>query len=111
MMNSSRSKKRVLDLSMSVDGRVISSSGLKPESALEEAQELVVRIHPLIAGNPSVKGKSVLCQGFLSEERRFVLKSIKDEGGGVATLHYTRDRNSKSKSQKRSQRKSLSKAN
>lgn len=111
MMNSSRSKKRVLDLSMSVDGRVISSSGLKPESALEEAQELVVRIHPLIAGNPSVKGKSGSCQGFLPEERRFVLKSIKDEGGGVATLHYTRDRNSKSKSQKRSQRKSLSKAN
>lgn len=84
---------------MSVDGRMISSSGLESESALEEAQEFFVRIHPLIAGKTSVKGKSALCQGFLSKERRFVLKSIKDEGGGVATLHYTRDRKSQSKSQ------------
>jgi hypothetical protein len=99
MMNSSRSKKRVLDFSMSVDGRVISSSGLKPESALEEAQEFFVRIHPLIAGKTSAKGKSALCPGFLSEERRFVLKSIKDEGGGIACLHYTRARNSKRKAQ------------
>jgi hypothetical protein len=105
MMNSSRSKKRVPDFSMSVDGRMISASGLEPESALEEAQEFFVRIHPLIAGNPSVKGKSALCPGFLSEERRFVLKSIKDEGGGVACLHYTRARNSKSQSQSQSQRK------
>jgi len=76
---------------------MISSSGLEPESALEEAQEFFVRIHPLIAGETSVKGKSALCQGFLSEERRFVLKSIKDEGGGVATLHYTRARKSQRK--------------
>jgi len=93
MMNSSRSKKRVPDFSMSVDGRMISSSGLEPESALEKAQEFFVRIHPMIAG------KRALCQVFLSEERRFVLKSIKDEGGGVATLHYTRARKSQSKSQ------------
>ena len=99
MMNSFRSKKRVPNFSMSVDGRMISSSGLESESALEEAQEFFVRIHPLIAGKTSVKGKSALCQGFLSKERRFVLKSIKDEGGGVATLHYTRDRKSQSKSQ------------
>jgi hypothetical protein len=89
-MKSSRSTERVLDFSISVDGRVISPAGLDPLMRLEAAREVFIRIHPVIQGNARVKGKGDCSQGFLSKDQRFVLKSIKDEEGGVARLHYIR---------------------
>ena len=90
MMKSSRSTERVLDFSMSVDGRVLSPSGFDPMTALEAAREVFIRIHPVIQGNARVKGNGDLSQGFLTKDQRFVLKSIKGEEGGVARLHYIR---------------------
>jgi hypothetical protein len=79
---------------MSVDGRVISSLGLDslfvPEEVLEEVQEVFVRIHPMIKGASEAKAGSARSQGFPCKDRRFVLKSIKDDGKGVACIHYIR---------------------
>jgi hypothetical protein len=75
---------------MSVDGRVISPSGFDPMIALEAAREVFVRIHPVIVGATSGNGRGAGFQGFLSKDRQFVLKSITDEKGGVARLHYIR---------------------
>lgn len=91
-MKSSRLTERVLDFSMSVDGSVISPSGFDPMSDLEAAREIIVRIHPVIVGATAWEGRGTGFQGFLSKDRRFVLKSIKDEEGGVARLHYIRSR-------------------
>ena len=89
-MKESRSTERVLDFSMSVDGRVISPSGFDPMISMEAAREVFVRIHPVIVGATAGKGRGASFHGFLSKDRRFVLKSIKDEEGGVARLHYIR---------------------
>jgi len=86
----SRSTERVLDFSMSVDGRALSASGCDPVSAIQRAQEIFVRIQPVITGNAPIQVKNNVHQGFLPDDQRFVLKSIKDEGGGVARLHYMR---------------------
>ena len=75
-MKSSRSTERVLDFSMSVDGRVLSPSGFDPMTALEAAREVCIRILPVIQGNARAKGKGDLSQGFLTKDQRFVLKSI-----------------------------------
>jgi hypothetical protein len=91
-MKSSRITERVLDFSMSVDGGVISPSGFDPMIALEAVREVFVRIHPVIVGATAGKGGGASSHGFLSKDRRFVLKSIKDEEGGVARLHYIRSR-------------------
>jgi len=92
-MKLSRSTERVVDFSMSADGRVISPSGFEPSICLEEAQEVFVRIYPVIEGNAQSKGKSGFCKGFLSkdQEQWFILRSVQDEGEGVARLHYVRD--------------------
>lgn len=89
-MKMSRSTERVGNFSMSVDGRALSPSGCDPISAIEDAQEIFVRIHPVISGNAPIKVENNVSQGFLPKEQSFVLKSIKDEGGGVARLHYMR---------------------
>jgi len=93
IMKSSRSTERLVDFSMSADGRVNSPSGFDPLICLEEAQEVFVRIHPVIEGNAQSKGKSGFCKGFLSkdQEQWFILRSVQDEGEGVARLHYVRD--------------------
>ena len=82
-----------MNFSMSVDARAISQSGFDPSMHLESAQEVFVRIHPVIAGNAQSDGGSDFCQGFLSkdQEQWFILKSLQDEGGGVALLHYVQD--------------------
>ena len=89
-MKSSRSTERALDFSMSVDGRVISPLGLDPLFVPEEVQEVFVRIHPMIMGTSEAKAGSARSQGFPCKDRRFVLKSIKDDGKGVARIHYIR---------------------
>jgi hypothetical protein len=75
---------------MSVDGIALSPSGCDLISAIEGAQEIFVRIHPVITGNAPIKVENNVSQGFLPKDQSFVLKSIKDEGGGVARLHYIR---------------------
>jgi hypothetical protein len=101
-MKSSRSTERVVVFSMSADGIAISPSGFDPSRSLEEAQEVFVRIYPLIEGSPQSKGKSGFCQGFLSkdQEQWFILRSVQDEGEGVARLHYVRDPKKKNKNKK-----------
>jgi hypothetical protein len=101
-MKSSRSTERVVDFSMSADGIAISPSGFDPSRCLEEAQEVFVRIYPVIEGSPQSKGKSGFCQGFLSkdQEQWFILRSVQDEGEGVARLHYVRDPKKKNKNKK-----------
>lgn len=101
-MKSSRLTARVVDFSMSADGGVISPSGFDPSKFLEEAQEVFVRIHPVIEGSAQSKGKSGFCKGFLSkdQEQWFNLKSVQDEGEGVALLHYVRDPNKGKKTKK-----------
>jgi hypothetical protein len=89
-MITSRSTEGVLDFLMSVDGRVLSSTGCDPVSALEGAQEVFLRIHPVITGNAPVKVENNISQGFLPKDQSFVLKSIENEGCGVARLHYIR---------------------
>ena len=89
-MITSRSTERVIDFLMSVDGRVLSSTGCDPKSALEGAQEVFLRIHPVITGNAPIKVENNVSQGFLPKDQSFVLKSIEDEGRGVARLHYIR---------------------
>jgi len=86
----SRSTERVLDFSMSVDGRALSASGCDPVSVIDGAQEIFVRIHPVITGNAPIKVENNVSQGFLRKDQSFVLKSIKVEGGGVARLLYIR---------------------
>ena len=81
---------RVGNFSMSVDGRALSPSGCDPISLIDGAQEIFVRIHPVISGNAPIKVENNVSQGFLPKEQSFVLKSIKEEGGGVARLHYIR---------------------
>ena len=106
IMQSSRSTERALHFSMSADGRVVSPSGFDPSRCLEEAQEVFVRIHPVIAGNAQSKGKSGFCKGFLSndQEQWFILRSVQDEGEGIARLHYVRDpkKNKKARRTKKS---------
>ena len=94
-MKSSRSTERVLDYSMSVDGRVISHAEFEPARKLETAPEVFVRIHPVIRGDSEATEKSAGFREFLSEDQRFVLKSIKVEGSGIASLHYIRSRKKK----------------
>ena len=89
-MKMSRSTERVGNFSMSVDGIALSPSGCDLISAIEGAQEIFVRIHPVITGNAPIKVENNVSQGFLPKDQSFVLKSIKDEGGGVARLHYIR---------------------
>ncbi len=92
IMKSSRSTERVLDFSMSVDGRVISDTEFYPAIEYENAREVFVRIHPVIQGASEVMGGRASLQGFLSEDQRFVLKSMKVEGSGAVRLHYIRSR-------------------
>jgi len=101
-MKSSRSTERVVDFSMSADGRVISPSGFNPARFLEAAQEVFVRIHPVIEGIAQSKGKSGFCKGFLSKDHEhwFILRSFQDEGEGVARLHYVRDHKKGKKTKK-----------
>jgi hypothetical protein len=56
----------------------------------------------VIEGSPQSKGKSGFCQGFLSkdQEQWFILRSVQDEGEGVARLHYVRDPKKKNKNKK-----------
>jgi hypothetical protein len=89
-MKSPRSPEQVLDFSLSVDGGVISPEGFEWPQSLDSVREVFVRIHPVITGKSSKKGNSGFRQGFLLKDQRFVLKSIKDEGGGVARIHYIR---------------------
>ena len=101
-MNLSRSTERVVDFSMSADGRVLSPSGFDPSICLEEAQEVFVRIHPVIEGSAQSKGKSSFFHGFLSkdQEQWFILRSVQDEGEGIARLHYVRDPKKNKKARK-----------
>jgi hypothetical protein len=89
-MITSRSTEGVLDFLMSVDGRVISPAGFDPLMGLEAAREVFIRIHPVITGNAPVKVENNISQGFLPKDQSFVLKSIENEGCGVARLHYIR---------------------
>ena len=97
-----------MNFSMSADGIAISPSGFDPLICLEEAQEVFVRIHPVIEGRAQSKGKSSFFHGFLSKDQEhwFILRSVQDEGEGVARLHYVLDpkknKNKKAKKIKKS---------
>ena len=87
-----------MNFSMSADGIAISPSGFDP----------LICIHPVIEGSAQSKGKSSFFHGFLSKDQEhwFILRSVQDEGEGVARLHYVLDpkknKNKKAKKIKKS---------
>ncbi len=99
-----------LNLVITADGKIVSFNEYKVSSSEVEGgliaketahfksllkadvvEEFHVTILPLIRGGVKAPTLTGLPEGFLSQERRFRMKSL-TESEGVATLHYLRDR-------------------
>lgn len=68
---------------------------LKPLLEADVVEELYLTLEPVIQGSSQAKSMIGSPEGFLRKDRRFRLKSMKDQGGvskGSAVLHYLRDR-------------------
>ena len=85
----------LLRASISLDGKLLSTSG-KPlcrgiaASRVEEARELELTIHPLIAGDGTVPTLSGLPGAFLPEELRWELLSAVTAREGKTVVRYRR---------------------
>jgi riboflavin biosynthesis pyrimidine reductase len=69
-------------------------SFLKSLLEMDAVDDLYVTILPILLGGRDVMNLTGLPEGFLPQERRFRLKTLKQHKGekGAARLHYLRDR-------------------
>jgi len=87
----------LLRATISLDGKLLAASG-KPlrrgisASRVEEARELELTIHPLIAGDETVPTLSGLPVAFLPEELRWELLSAVTGPEGKTVVRYRRKR-------------------
>jgi hypothetical protein len=91
-VKSERSSQQALVFSLTVDGRLLAPTGFDSSydhpTVKDPAKNFFVRIHPIIAGESKPNGIEDQFRDSLFRDRRFVLKSITPEEGGVARLHY-----------------------
>lgn len=89
-------RKSILRASLSLDGRLLNASGRPLNKSLSDlpldsAEELHLRIQPIIAGGESSRAAPLSAGGFLEEDVRFQLFSVSRQGKALA-LRYRRTR-------------------